>query len=123
MPIRLMKGQELPISTIVLIVLAIIILVLALVLIVLPITKTPTPSSSAVNNITTFTFDCSTYCEQSSGMNVPANTPFCKASVVYPKGGTTYYCWSTYNGKQIATCTDYADNGSVYENLGISPKC
>ncbi len=112
-----MKGQELPINTIVLIVLVLVILVLALIFIVLPIARTPVPTSSP-GNMTTFTFDCSTACgqPQTSANNNPANTEFCADTITYQ--GTVYHCYSTYGGKTIATCSYQAYNGTFYNDIG-----
>jgi hypothetical protein len=110
-----MRGQELPISTIVLIVVAIIILVLAIFFIVLPIAGVSFGSSPSTN-MTSFTFNCQTYCGQpSNNNNVPANTEFCTSTINY--GGQTYHCYNSSNGKVIATCAYTADNGTYFSNV------
>ncbi len=116
-----MKGQELPINTIVLIVLVLIILVLALVFIVLPIARTPTPSPQSISSIETFTESCSTYCynaANSQAGDAPWNTQFCTATTAYQ--GHTYHCYSDSpsTSTPIYECGYEAYNGTFYTDIG-----
>ncbi|MCL4399316.1 hypothetical protein M1293_02305 [Candidatus Parvarchaeota archaeon] len=92
-----MKAQELPVSTIVLIVMGLVILVLALVFIVLPAATTHFPAPQATN-ISAFAIYCEHYC--SIAVNpTPAYTLFCQATAV--QDGQTYHCYSEYQGSYI----------------------
>lgn len=105
-----MRAQELPISTIVLIILALVILVLAIVFIVIPISKPSIPPAN--NNSTTlqeFTFNCqvSPSCPQSPSTNViPSSTGYCSATT---SGGL--HCYSPQIG---ATCQYQDPNGTSW---------
>lgn len=112
-----MRGQELPVSTIVLIVLALIILVAAIFFIVLPIYNTPTNNTPSTN-MSSFEFNCQTYCGQpTNNNNAPSSTEFCTKTLNYQ--GATYHCYDTYDGNTnpIATCAYLADNGTYFSHV------
>jgi hypothetical protein len=64
-----------------------------------------------------FTFNCATYCGQpASANNIPADTYFCKDTIDY--NGTIYHCYDVFEGKQIATCSYTAQNGTRWSDIG-----
>ncbi len=99
-----MKGQELPVSTLVIIILALLILVLAIVFVIIPVYKTSRSITPPPSNVSTFSFTCSTACSLASNPN-PASTSFCKDTM---PGYSSLHCYS-----QIPNTNSYFyDSGS-----------
>ncbi len=88
------KGQELPVSAIVIIILALVILVLAIIFIILPISKTSSSITPPSTNISAFEFTCSTACSLANNPN-PANTNFCTDTM---PGYSSLHCYSKIPG-------------------------
>lgn len=114
-----MRGQGLPITSVILIIMAIIILIFALVFIILPIVGVGTPPAPDTN-MSSFTFNCQTYCGQpnSPTNDIPANSKFCTSAINYQ--GTTYHCYDSYAGKTIATCSYTAYNGTFFSTVNAA---
>ncbi|MCL5976193.1 MAG: hypothetical protein M1580_01175 [Candidatus Parvarchaeota archaeon] len=89
-----MKGQGLPVSTLIIILLAILILVLVVVFIILPISKTSNSIKPPASNVSSFEFTCSTDCSLASSPN-PASTSFCTATL---PGYPSVHCYSQIPG-------------------------
>ncbi len=101
-----MKGQGLPISSVILIIIAIVVLILAIVFIILPIFKFSPPSPQN-GDIQTFIHNCGDYCYEASTNPAYYTNQFCTASLTYQ--GTTYYC---YQSNVYGTCSYKAPNGT-----------
>lgn len=89
-----MKGQELPVSTVIIIILALLILALVMIFVVLPILRTSTSVKPPASNVSTFEFECSTDCSLANNPN-PVNTSFCKATM---PGYPSLHCYSKIPG-------------------------
>lgn len=89
-----MKGQGLPVSTLIIIILALLILVLAIVFVVIPISKTSSSVKPPSANISAFEFTCSTACSTATSSN-PANTAFCTDTM---PGYSNLHCYSKIPG-------------------------
>ena len=106
-----MKGQELGISTVVLIVLGLILLVLVIYLVILPIVRFSPPPSNY--NLTGFQHTCQVDCGLAS-QDSPSQTQFCQASAYI--NDQTLHCYSQYAPNQYVygngQCLYTARNGS-----------
>ncbi|MEM3190507.1 MAG: hypothetical protein QXU98_01015 [Candidatus Parvarchaeota archaeon] len=107
-----MKGQGLPISTVILIALGLILLGLVLALVILPIARfNPPPSSNY--NLTTFEHTCEVDCGTAT-QDSPSHTSFCQASAYI--NGQMLHCYSQFMPNQYiydtGQCVYTADNGS-----------
>ncbi len=99
-----MKGQGLPVSTLIIILLAILILVLVVVFVILPISKTSGSITPPSSNVSSFQFTCSTDCSLASSPN-PASTSFCTATM---PGYSSLHCYSLIPGT-----SSYFYNGGI----------
>jgi hypothetical protein len=107
-----MKGQELPISTVILIIIAVLVLVLAIYFIVLPVARAPFSAPTQGDNLTLFEHQCAAYCGLSDAIQ------FCKANLAY--SGAVLNCYSQIPGLSGPSsfiypngqCMYYAANGS-----------
>lgn len=105
-----MRAQELPTSTILLIVLAIIVLVLVFIFVLHPVSLFGLPSPSL--NLTSFVHNCQIDCDTATSNN-PANTAYCKDTMIYQ--GNLIHCYNITSSGNIGkgSCTYTADNGSL----------
>ncbi len=108
-----MKGQELPINVVVLIIIALIILVLAIFFIVLPILHTPVQNTNTTQTgFAQFQLNCGSYCPPPETQNLaPPQTQFCTATY------GNFHCWSPYNGGYVydgGSCAYQAANGTRF---------
>lgn len=106
------KGQDLPMSIIILIPLGLILLVLIIELVILPATRfSPPPASSY--NLTTFEHTCQVNCGLAV-QDAPSQTNFCRASAYI--SGQTLHCYSQFIPNQYVydtgQCIYTAQNGS-----------
>lgn len=99
-----MKGQELPVSVIVMIIMALVILVLALVFVVIPVSKTTSSLTPPSSNISAFEFTCSTACSLANSPT-PSSTSFCTDTM---PGYSSLHCYSEIP----STTSFFYDSGS-----------
>ncbi len=93
-----MRGQGLPITSVILIIIAILVLILAIIFIILPILKFNPPSPQN-GDLQTFTHNCGDYCYEAQVNQSYANK-FCTATLTYQ--GTTYSCPSVDSSCKIS---------------------
>ncbi|MCL4373058.1 hypothetical protein M1384_03275 [Candidatus Parvarchaeota archaeon] len=99
-----MKGQGLPISTLIIIIFGLLILFLVVIFVILPISKTTSSVKPPASNVSAFEFECSTDCSLANSPN-PASTSFCTATM---PGYSSLHCYSQIPG----TTSYFYDSGS-----------
>ena len=101
-----MKGQGLPISSVILIIIAIVVLILVMLFIILPIFKFNPPSPQN-GDLQTFIHNCGDYCYEASANPSYYTNLFCTSTLTYQ--GTTYNC---YDPSVSGACSYKAPNGT-----------
>ena len=106
-----MKGQEIGISTVILIALGLIVLVLVIVFVILPITRFSPPPSNY--NLTEFQHTCQVDCGIAT-QDSPSTTQFCQATAYL--NGQILHCYSQFAPNQYiydnGQCVYIAKNGT-----------
>ncbi len=103
-------GQELGISTLILIVLGIILLIFVIVFVLHPISLF-SPNYNGNYNMTVFVHNCQVYCSTASS-NDPAYTEYCQYTFTYNSRLLHCYNITSSGGIGEGSCTYIASNGS-----------